>query len=509
MRAQQLELLYEYARTAMGASVVAAISIFFVFLQQTPVYVLSIWLFAFMLLYALRYIEVLRFFRQPDREAHTNYWQLSFSISAALAGILWGMTVFVFIPHDAADAQALLYTCMALLYVCGLAAGSLTTYTVKLSSYLSFALPCLLIPGIGLALSGNSFKNTIGLLILIFLLFLIMLAIRINRTLMGALQRDFENARLLKELQQERDKAEALANRMQTLSTQDSLTGIANRRHMDAFLEREWQRSIRLGEPISLILADLDYFKAYNDVYGHPAGDECLKQVAQILHQHARRSSDLAARYGGEEFAIILASTDSIAAKRVAESIRLSVEQLQIPHSASDIAPVITISLGITTIIPRQQDEILDFIKQADKVLYQAKANGRNTVTFSEKDLDGSGGDLFIHHWDESENGPLELDNLYRSFSVRGYRCMVQIFTPDSPIGTHAHIRDEINLILEGEMLIKVNKQQYRLKRGDYVHIPGKLTHEAHVIGPRSLRMLVAVGEEQYEYYDSLGQQRN
>lgn len=496
MRARQIELVYQYARTAMAAAVVAAVSVFFVFLHLSPPYVLVSWMAAFAIIYGIRYLEVFRFFHHGDRRQHTHYWYISFIITTALAGILWGLTGFILIPPHIEETSALLYTSMALLYTCGLAAGALATYTIQLSSYLSFALPCLLLPGVGLLLSQNDLKNTMGLLVLIFAMFLVLLALRINRTLSAALEREVENSRLLRELQQERDKAEDLANRMQTLSTQDSLTGIANRRHMDEFLVREWQRAIRLGEPVSLILADLDFFKAYNDVYGHPAGDTCLRRVAQVLHQHSRRASDLATRYGGEEFAIILADTDADAAWQLAESMRQSVEALQIPHMASKIADHITMSFGITTIIPRHQDEIEDFIKCADRALYRAKADGRNCIVNSDQTLADQRNSLDIQHWDELQDGPLDTDNLYRKFTARGYRCMVQNHAANIHIGRHAHIRDEINLILNGEMGIKADRHHYRLKRGDYISIPGRFAHEVCTEGEQNLSMLIAVRED-------------
>ncbi len=380
MQAQQNELLYQHARTALLASAVAAVSIFFVFLPLTPITTLIAWTSAFFVVLCIRYLEIFRFFKSRERSRQPQRWHISFLVTASISGLFWGITGFVLIPATAGETQILLYTCMAVLYACVLAAGALATYTIKLSGYLAFALPCLLPMGLGFLLSEHEFIRTIGLLVLIFIMFLVMLAIRINRTLSEALLRETENTKLLEALQHERDKAEALAARMQALSSQDSLTGIANRRYLDEFLEREWQRAIRFGEPLSLILGDLDFFKPYNDVYGHQAGDECLKQIAQTLHQYARRASDLAARYGGEEFAIILVNTDASAARQFAESMRNTIESLNIAHSASRVASHITMSFGLSTIIPRQGDDLQAFIKNADRALYQAKADGRNRV---------------------------------------------------------------------------------------------------------------------------------
>jgi diguanylate cyclase (GGDEF)-like protein len=164
------------------------------------------------------------------------------------------------------------------------------------------------------------------------------------------------------------------------LSTQDGLTGIANRRSFDSFLETEWKRCLRANAPISLIMADIDYFKQYNDRYGHQKGDDALKKVAQTIKQFSKRASDLTARYGGEEFAVILGNTDAETAKTIAGRTCLGIESLNIPHESSNVKSVVTVSLGVSTMIPDAQFEPCNLIALADDQLYKAKGSGRNTV---------------------------------------------------------------------------------------------------------------------------------
>lgn len=158
----------------------------------------------------------------------------------------------------------------------------------------------------------------------------------------------------------------------------DSLTEVANRRRFDEYFHQEWQRMIRAQQPLSLILADLDYFKVYNDTYGHPAGDECLRQVAQAMQQAVKRATDLVARYGGEEFGVVLPYTDNEGAKQVASSIRAHVQALQIPHSGSTASKVVTLSLGVVTTMPTLISTPMDLLQAADQALYQAKQAGRD-----------------------------------------------------------------------------------------------------------------------------------
>jgi two-component system chemotaxis family response regulator WspR len=162
------------------------------------------------------------------------------------------------------------------------------------------------------------------------------------------------------------------------ISNQDALTGLANRRRFDETLDTEIRRAARERTPLSLLMTDVDFFKKYNDAYGHPAGDECLHRVAESLSKAVRRPADLAARYGGEEFALILPSTPREGASRVAEIVRSSVEELALPHAGSDVARHVTLSLGIATLDPGDSVSPKVFVERADAALYAAKRGGRN-----------------------------------------------------------------------------------------------------------------------------------
>jgi diguanylate cyclase (GGDEF)-like protein/PAS domain S-box-containing protein len=167
---------------------------------------------------------------------------------------------------------------------------------------------------------------------------------------------------------------------LQRAAMLDPLTRIANRRHFDSFLEREWQRAIRNAQPLSLVVLDVDHFKLYNDTLGHAAGDVCLQKVAQALQAHALRPTDLAARYGGEEFVLLFAETPQEAAARLAEAIRTTVEALQLPNPRSPTSPWITVSVGVATIVPTQLDQVGQLFVCADRAMYAAKGGGRNRV---------------------------------------------------------------------------------------------------------------------------------
>lgn len=173
---------------------------------------------------------------------------------------------------------------------------------------------------------------------------------------------------------------------LRRIATIDGLTGVANRRRFDEYLKREWRRMIREQQIISLILCDIDYFKFYNDHYGHQQGDRCLQQVAQALKQTVKRPADLVARYGGEEFAVILPRTSAKGAICVAESAKNAVQQLEIKHTGSQVSQVVSLSLGVASINPSLQLSEDTLVKAADLALYEAKKRGRNRAvlkTFS------------------------------------------------------------------------------------------------------------------------------
>ena len=168
--------------------------------------------------------------------------------------------------------------------------------------------------------------------------------------------------------------------KMESLSALDGLTGIPNRRRFDEFYEKEWLRARRNREPLSLIMVDIDFFKAYNDVLGHQSGDACLIKVARCLTASLNRPSDLVARYGGEEFVAILTGTDERGAVTVGETMKRQVEALAIEHPKSDVSAYITVSIGTAT---TSQEHILtrdELLEAADRTMYRAKEEGRNRV---------------------------------------------------------------------------------------------------------------------------------
>jgi two-component system chemotaxis family response regulator WspR len=197
-----------------------------------------------------------------------------------------------------------------------------------------------------------------------------------------------ERQHLTSELQRTMDQLTESNVKLARVAREDGLTGLANRRALDEALESEWRRSARDQKVLSFALIDLDFFKLYNDRYGHVRGDECLKTVAVAVARRARRPADLVARYGGEEIALLLPAASDEGARAMAEGVRRAVESLQLPHEGRDDGcPWVTASVGVASCLPSLHDDAWSLVESADGALYQAKRRGRNRVVHAALDL--------------------------------------------------------------------------------------------------------------------------
>lgn len=190
-------------------------------------------------------------------------------------------------------------------------------------------------------------------------------------------RRVFLQSRLL---EQEKKHIQRLADRLEKLSLVDSLTGLANRRYFDQVFAREWRRCRREHRPMALMFVDVDFFKPYNDFYGHQQGDECLRELAQVIGDHAARAGDLAARYGGEEFVLLYPNLERDEARQLAERILEGMRERGIPHARSQASDVVTVSIGVAVLDMERDREQDDLMRRADEALYRAKQGGRDRI---------------------------------------------------------------------------------------------------------------------------------
>ncbi len=201
------------------------------------------------------------------------------------------------------------------------------------------------------------------------------------RNELGELSRDIDA--LVQHVHVQQQQLQAQTREMQALSFQDGLTGLANRRRFDQALTDNWALAQRARTPLALAMLDVDYFKNYNDHYGHQHGDEALKQVAAVIRRVVVRQSDIAARYGGEEFAILLPDTSELSAQKIAERIQQELAATAIPHDYSAVARTLTVSIGVAALTPGPTETSRELVHQADSALYAAKGSGRNCIVLA------------------------------------------------------------------------------------------------------------------------------
>ncbi len=364
---EQVKIVYGQTLTAAFGNVAVAPVFAWIFWEVSNKTTLKIWLACMLFVSAARILLYLAFLKRQDN-SNVERWGALFQSLTFVQGSIWGVAWIVFLP-----VEDPIYTVVAALWIVGLSGASVSAYSVHFKSLLSFFVPVVL-PGVAhLFVIGGRLNTAVGLAICLYFVVLLRAVILINRSSVDAIRL---NIFLEKEIH-ERFKAE---EKLKEISRQDSLTGIHNRRYFDEILEAETQRAQRNSQPLSLILLDIDYFKEFNDSYGHVEGDRCLQRLGLMVQDAAKRPGDLAARYGGDELAVILPNTDAKNALRIAETLRQDICSLQLEHVATrvDGCTFITISAGIATIIPDRETEPSDIIQLSDGALYEAKSLGRN-----------------------------------------------------------------------------------------------------------------------------------
>lgn len=221
-------------------------------------------------------------------------------------------------------------------------------------------------------------SSSITALIIFFLVVVNFMGMAFSYSMERESRKDFLKSYLLLS---ENMKLKRLSEKLRELSTTDPLTALSNRRHFENRFESEWRRAMRERKSLSLVLLDVDFFKNYNDGYGHQMGDVCLQKISKVLKSHAQRSGDVAARYGGEEFILLFPRIDLQQLTRLVERLRLSVEKLDIAHKFSqNEKQVVTVSIGAASCIPERHLDPVELLAAVDGMLYEAKRNGRNTV---------------------------------------------------------------------------------------------------------------------------------
>ena len=384
----QLETLMQNGRVAtLSAHLVGVIATLMLFWQYLPPSVLLLWAAAFIILLLVRSLQmsnalVTRTFQTSPRRV---YWQLI--VGALLTGAVWA-AIYIY----AADHVPVTMQYIFLLVVVMITAFSVG-YSVVIREYFIAYVFSALWPIAWWSLVHyweQSYNLLIGLLLLAFCALLVSVSDRVYLSFRNMISLNWERESIARELGdlthnlKDRNRQLIDARRQLTdLANIDELTGLGNRRLVNKVLQEEINRARRTGARLSLILLDVDYFKDYNDNYGHPAGDLVLKRLADLMERATSRAGEVVGRYGGEEFILVLPGAGDEAARRTAERLRELVMAEKMPHKHSQVANIITISQGVVTFTPDADESPAELIKRADTALYRAKHQGRNAIVLA------------------------------------------------------------------------------------------------------------------------------
>ncbi|MEM1261278.1 MAG: GGDEF domain-containing protein [Pseudomonadota bacterium] len=401
-----LDLIFGQSRTAWLSNAFCVILLWLAFWNNANHGWLLVWTGLIASLMAMRETITRRYLKLAGQPIELAPWTRWVEASQFANGCLWGV---------ACAGLALIATPyqlpVILVIAGGLQTGSVLSSSYLLRAFALFSLPLFLLTLAAILVLGVREQPSLfvtAALLIVWSLFILLCAKRFGDHYRRSIETAHENHDLaeslrsinreneqlnqslneriieLRDAQQhllkEKERSDGLVKQLRQLSTTDPLTGLGNRRFFDDCLNGEWQRALRNAHPIALVLADIDNYKAFNDRYGHQRGDTCLVEVAAVLKTAARREGDWATRYGGEEFGLILANTTLDAATELAEKLRLALFELAIEHDTSPTAGVVTISCGVTAVVPDADTAPESLISAADKALYAAKQAGRNRV---------------------------------------------------------------------------------------------------------------------------------
>lgn len=372
--AEQVKMLIAQSPTGIVMSFLLASFVAMVFGELLPGRFVFAWWCIISAFFFVQYLLYVLFNRDVQGRISIRYWYFLILITSAISGLCWGFGLTYMLSRI--ESQ---YHIFLIILLISLASAGITL-AIRTTVYYAFQISVLLPVIVWLTLQPDLTNAILGIFLLIFMVAMWLFAGQVSRVLASSFRLQLENQTLANSLKQSNARLQVLNEELTQLSATDSLTQVANRRYFDERFASEFSRASREQTALSLAMIDVDFFKPYNDEFGHLVGDECLQQVAMAIRDSLKRPTDLVARYGGEEFILLLPSTGVDGALQLAGEIRRNVEALKIEHPRSEVSQFVTISVGVTGVYPSKDVPREQMLKKADEALYRAKASGRNKV---------------------------------------------------------------------------------------------------------------------------------
>lgn len=324
----------------------------------------------------IRFIHVIYVLKGKRWKTNLIKARNTFVIGVFITGCIWGASYLIFSPYLNLEHQIFLMLALA-----GMCSGGLSPMASLTFSYLSFSIP-VFAPTIIEHLIHWSVDNlTAAIMFTAYLLSLIIICKNSNKNIKEKILLTLNEEKLLLAMKKTNEELQAAYVKIEKISLTDKLTNIPNRRSLEVTLKKSWPIAQRAHLLIAIMIIDVDFFKEYNDAYGHLEGDRCLVEVAKVINQVVHRGGDFCARYGGDEFMIVLVNMSPDAAKNLAIAIQNDLASLQMPNKKSMVSKYVTVSIGVALTVPDSNLNYAALITAADKALYQSKKKGKNQIT--------------------------------------------------------------------------------------------------------------------------------
>lgn len=373
--AEQIKILYERAPAVIPVNPIIG-GVLAIIIYPVVDHAIVIWWWVTMFVVTMaRYAHAKYVLKQNDWTGNVARLRDLFSVFVCITGLIWTAAFFLFafrVPD--------VYLIFIILSLGGMAVGAIASMATSKLAYFCYMIPMIAPPVVVFLFEGDVIGYAMFTVLFIYSVSISLTFLQTYKLIQNAIANQFEKDQLIQHMKISNQHLELANEKIMVLSHTDELTQIANRRYLDTTLTREWGRAIRSHIPISFVMIDIDFFKAYNDTFGHQQGDECLQKVSASLREVVKRPGDFIARYGGEEFALILPDTGLEGALQLLDKIREDVQKKQIPAANTSVNAFVTISAGVACIVPTLDNDLTAFVAAADSALYTAKKNGRNQV---------------------------------------------------------------------------------------------------------------------------------